>query len=228
MRPDWAGRLALAMGLSALMHAWVLGGFAVGSLPEPDSGVSVLRTRLVAAEPQAPEARRRRSVQDPVAAATAHEAPLESVEQSVGGSPATPAQPRDTSGAFAPPAASDTAEYDPRPRLDMPRIVDATVYAPHELDTFPEPLAPLRLTAPGSSTQASGGVTLELVIDERGFVTHAQEVESDAGIVAARTWLDEMQSVRFSPAQRDGRAVRARIAIRVEISAGADPTAAPR
>lgn len=110
------------------------------------------------------------------------------------------------------------AEYDPRPALDTALIVDTTIYDTRDLDVLPRPLSPINPVYPASPflPVATGRVTLELVIDERGRVWDAVVIEASPVADFESAALESLQSARFSPAQRDGHAVRSRLVIEVE------------
>jgi protein TonB len=105
-----------------------------------------------------------------------------------------------------------------RPDLDVPVITDPVWYEARDLDLFPRPLDPV---VPEYSTAASkstrGELTLPLCIDEYGTVQEAQVVKAEPPSYFEPAALTAFRSAHFAPAQRDGRAVRSLIAVRVRM-----------
>lgn len=228
MSPEIAGRLALAVGLSALVHLWLLQGLAVGRLPAPDNKAGVLRTRIVMPVSPAQTGTESRATEPehPAPRSGAVVGPTRAIQVTAVDPGPMPADAAPV--AVRSPPMDESAAYDARPHLDAPLIVDATVYAPQELDIFPEPLTPIRLPQSSRVQRAGAGVTLELVIDEEGFVTQARDVDADTDEDAVQALLESLRTVRFSPGQRDGRAVRARVAIKVELTGKLEPQGVDR
>ena len=206
-------RLLVALALSATLHLSLLYGVGIG----PNQAVSIhgIEARLIAA---APEARPRQ----PAARARPVPPPAEAARPGLLQSSVETARPESVQ-AMADSASLVTArppaEDSLRPKLDAAVLVDPTWYEARDLDLYPRALAPVEpeYRPSAGSEGVSGELTLVLRIDETGIVQDAQVVDAqppgyfeDAALVAFR-------SARFSPAQREGRAVRSRIAIRVRM-----------
>jgi len=103
------------------------------------------------------------------------------------------------------------------PTAELLVPADAAWYEVKDLDVLPRALTPLRPTYPSmdGKAQSGGTVILLVLIDETGQVREVSAVkadpEADLGPAAIATFAD----ARFSPGQRDGRAVRSRMLVRV-------------
>jgi protein TonB len=106
------------------------------------------------------------------------------------------------------------------PAVNIPLLTDPTWYQARQLDVFPHALSAVRPAYPERAARAavSGEVTLELLIDESGQV-HAAEVvrATPEGYFEAAT-VSAFQAARFVPGQKDGRAVRSRLVVKVVFS----------
>jgi protein TonB len=97
------------------------------------------------------------------------------------------------------------------------QTLDTTYYAARQLDVYPALISPLDLDAIAKSEPSgtSGRALLLVSIDAGGIVNEVNVV--DAG--GAR-WLDDARraftSARFTPAYRNGRAVRSRVLVRID------------
>lgn len=94
--------------------------------------------------------------------------------------------------------------------------VDPVYYAARELDVYPVPIE--RLQAPSGAV--NGWVRVLALVDETGAVTRADVFDSDAAGVAEETALQAVRTARFSPARKEGRAVRSRILIELRFGEG--------
>ncbi len=110
--------------------------------------------------------------------------------------------------AEAPPKASETAAHS----------FDTTYYSIRQLDIYPVPAEPLRLGNLAHAVPGDGlaRAVVELHISETGGVDAAKVIEAHPvghyeGELT-RTFL----AARFTPAIRDGRAVRSRVLVRIE------------
>jgi len=104
-----------------------------------------------------------------------------------------------------------------RPKLDTSLIADPTWYEGRDLDVYPRALAPVEPEYPPAATGISGELTLVLRIDEAGIVREAQVVEAQPPGYFEEPVLAAFRAARFSAAEREGHAVRSRIAIRVRM-----------
>ena len=101
----------------------------------------------------------------------------------------------------------------------LPQPPDPTVYTARDLDSYPKPLTPLNFDrlADRDAVLAPPEVRLELLIDELGIVG---EVAFDGprlpGSLATQLRA-VVTSTRFVPARRNGRAVRSRVMLSVNL-----------
>lgn len=99
-----------------------------------------------------------------------------------------------------------------RPGAETPAVapgLDPHYYLAQDLDSYPRPLAPLRIGRPARAS--AGEVRLELLIDEHGVVRDvifAGPAQPDGAEVELRATL---AATSFMPARKDGRPVRSRI-----------------
>lgn len=97
----------------------------------------------------------------------------------------------------------------------MPQTADPNYYTARDLDRYPRPLVPLRIN------QATGDVArevrLEILIDERGMVQDMTFAGPAAPARMAEALRTALVATRFLPAQKDGRAVRSRIVLSVNM-----------
>jgi protein TonB len=100
---------------------------------------------------------------------------------------------------------------------------DPNYYPARALDVYPAPASPLDMPYPARARDArvEGRVELLVSIDEAGTVSEVSVVDAEpAGYfedVARQTFL----GTRFRPGERNGRAVKSRVVIRV--SFGSEP-----
>jgi protein TonB len=116
-----------------------------------------------------------------------------------------PAIDRFEDGSDSPPAAIVTAA--PSAAIAVP--VDPVYYAAKELDVYPMPLS--ALTPP--QAPEPGRVQLLTMIDETGAVTAAEVFDAEPTGRFDSDAVAIVSAVRFSPARKDGLAVRSRVLI---------------
>jgi periplasmic protein TonB len=102
---------------------------------------------------------------------------------------------------------------DTRTPASRMQLSDSTIYAARDLDVFPTPLAPIDLARLLNSATAKGDgqFRIELVIDEHGIVQKLIFVEPVLPGPVEREVRGILETARFVPARKDGRAVRSRI-----------------
>ena len=200
-------RLLCAMALSALLHLSLMYGVQIGTPGSAPPGR--IEARLSSA---APPQKLHRLPAAPGNASVAHTAPPAASEVRVPASPIATASTEDVTAARRP------EEDKLRPELDVPVIVDPVWYEARDLDLFPRPLDPVVPEYPTSASESmSGELTLALRIDEYGTVQEAQVVKAEPPGYFEEAALTAFRSARFVPAQRNGRAVRSLIAVRVRM-----------
>jgi hypothetical protein len=205
-----ARRLATALGMSLLMHAWLLHShYGKGAARGGEDTVL------------APSAARLTPVAAPLTAAAINAA---SVDAHVPAAPvtmpaeiapaaiATVAQTRELSATIA---ATHTATAS-SPAPSQPS--DPTYYAAGDLDVFPRALVKPDLNAALSATRepGAGKVRATVLIDEAGVVNAVRGVEAAAQDIEAVA-RELLLRTRFTPARdKEGRIVKAQVLVALE------------
>lgn len=116
----------------------------------------------------------------------------------------------------APPATA--AKESQRSLVEIPTAVDLAYYSAREVDVLPRALRDIRPEYPTEADRRrlSGSVKLQLKLEADGRVSDVEVVESTAPGMFDESALAAFRQARFSPAQRNGRPVRARILIEVK------------
>lgn len=205
-----AARLALAIGLSAWLHALVIVGIPVDPLGGGPGSAVVISARIVSG-----------AEEDARAAAVA------SVPEPVPGDEGAAPEVREPPAERASPSATDAAAAraeSPLPGIEVPLIRDPTWYPARQLDVFPTPLAEIRFLYPPPALQerVSGAVTLLLLIDELGLVNEIGVVEATPAGYFEDAAREGFRTARFAPGMREGRAVRSRVMVQVKFEYGED------
>ena len=192
-------RIGCALCLSLLAHAALL------TLPRSESGPKgsarsvTLEARLEAPE-TLPRATEEPSVMsspsDADNAASIMASPVESARAM------PPEEPRPTP--TGPPPRTPSAEL----AAALPLARDPTYYPVGALDTPPRPLGSTDLCYPEG---ASGEISYLLLIDEAGTVDQASIVAARPEGLYTADAIAACRSVKFTPAVKDGRAVRSRV-----------------
>lgn len=202
-------RLLPALTASALLHVWLV--------QTGDSGAARRVTPAVSATMSATLRVAHSDFGEAHAQARPHEGPHEAPQpREITGSVAVAAhsaavRARLPGLAPAPVAKRATAESSAMPAA----VSDPTYYPALSLDVYPRALTALDL---GSRAQA-GTVRATVLIDEAGTVNDVRAIEAGATEVenAARELL---LRARFTPAAKDGRAVKAQLLVSLEYRAG--------
>jgi periplasmic protein TonB len=199
-------RLIKAVVLSFLLHLALLVGIPVN----PTGGVPQLVTTTITArlEPASVES-------EPVA---------ESVAVVPDPTPAPRAdQPPKSTQAKAetkpePVRAVEQPASSPASGIEVPFIRDPTYYPAKQLDVYPQPLNPIQLDYPESAASAKvdGRLLVLLLIDEFGVVNDASIVESQPQGYFEDAALAVFRAARFSPAQKQGHAVKSRVLLQIK------------
>jgi protein TonB len=106
--------------------------------------------------------------------------------------------------------------------LALPQLPDLTVYTARDLDSYPQPVAPLdtgRIEDPVAGKPVS--VRLELVIDERGVVNEVAVAGPGPAGFAEAELRALLAATRFIPARKNGRAVKSRVLLSFSLVAKA-------
>ena len=204
--------MSAAVALSGALHVFLIYGF---SLPA-DSGlgmrVTVIQARLtspqLSASPQREKTPERTGVPEPSRLA-----------------PVVPSPP--APDAVAEPATAripTTLPSDPEPAAfavgdaTSPTIPDLVHYPAKDLDLYPQALKRIAPAYPQAArdAQVTGSVTLLVLIDEAGRVVGTSVMDSAPDGVFEQAAQQALADAAFFPAQKDGRAVRSRILMKVE------------
>ena len=102
--------------------------------------------------------------------------------------------------------------------IEVPFIRDPTYYPAKQLDVYPQPLSQIRLDYPESAASAKvdGRLLVLLLIDEFGVVNDASVVEAQPEGYFEDAALAVFRAARFSPAQKQGHAVKSRVLLQVK------------
>jgi protein TonB len=206
-------RLLKACVLSFLLHVMLLVGIPVNPTGGVPQVVSTITARLEpAVADSAPVAESAALVPEPAPAPVADN-PQKSTEPKPAAKPELPR-------ATEPPSS-------PSSGIEVPFIRDPTYYSPKQLDVYPQPLTQIRLDYPASAASAKvdGRVSVLLLIDEFGVVNDASVVESQPEGYFEDAALAVFRAARFSPAQKQGHAVKSRILLQVKYLYGDSPGA---
>jgi protein TonB len=105
--------------------------------------------------------------------------------------------------------------------LEIPVIRDPTYYSVSLLDKYPRPLGAVEPRYPlqASRDGVTGTVTLRLLIDETGTLNEISVVAAKPEAIFDEAAMAAFRDMRFSPARKNGRAVRSRIHITVGFEA---------
>ena len=197
-------RLLKAGAVSFLLHVVLLVGLPVNPTGGVPQVVSTITARLEpAAEAPVPESAA--LIPDPALAP----AP-------VADHPQKPAEPK-TEARSEPPRAKEPAAS-PSGGIEVPFIRDPTYYSVKQLDVLPQPLTQARLDYPESAVSArvDGRVLVLLLIDEFGTVNDVSVLEAQPPGYFETAAIAAFRAVRFSPAQKQGHAVKSRISLQVK------------
>jgi len=199
-------RLIKAVVLSFLLHLALLVGIPVnptGGVPEM---VSVITARL---EPATADS-------EPAAAESVDVVP-DAMPAPRTDKPPKPADPKAETKA-EPVRAIEQPPASPASGIEVPFIRDPTYYPAKQLDVYPQPLGQIRLDYPESAASAKvdGRLLVLLLIDEFGVVNDASVVESQPEGYFEDAALAVFRAARFSPAQKQGRAVKSRVLLQVK------------
>jgi protein TonB len=199
--------LALALAASASLHLALIAGIGIKpqSTAAPQTVIEArLAQRHAAAEPaSAPKPQAIAEIQTPA-----------EQEQPAKAAPEKPAQ---EGQAGPPPDAAVPGQSSPLPALEIPLAEDPTYYPGKVVDVHPTALQPIVPVYPDAVSDAGveGGVTVLLFIDEFGKVRDLSVVEAAPPGYFEESALSAFRNAHFTPAIKDGRAVKSRVLIRV-------------
>lgn len=228
--PARVRRPLAAMWISLALHAAVIGLVRLAPPSASGPGGPVIEARLMpaaavpATEPEvaaAPDAEPLPAltpvVTDSPASPPAVSSPPEvgAGEASVEAKPTPPSAGLPDAPSLSPPAAASPAASLP---AAMTSPVDLNYYSARELDVQPRALRRIEPDYPADADREriSGRVRLSLKLEADGRVSDVEVVSADPPDVFDESARKAFAAARFSPAQKAGRPVRARLLIEVE------------
>lgn len=102
----------------------------------------------------------------------------------------------------------------PNPASVLPPVSDPVYYPARQLDVYPALMQPVSLEH--ANAGVGGRVLLMLLIDETGQVRELSIVEAGPAGLIESSVRSVFSEARFSPARKDGRAVKSRVLISVD------------
>jgi protein TonB len=197
-------RLSVAVVLSATLHLSLIYGLALQPGNGPADRVSIINARLLT---------ELAVLKRPTSAAPATQRRRIPPAQ-----PQVPSMPEPIETPV--PAAQAPPAGDRSPETEVPTasLPDPVHYAARDLDVYPQPLNRIEPVYPQTALagEIGGSVTLLLLIDESGRVTDVSVVDASPQDVFEESALRALAATAYSPAQKNGRAVRSRILVKVD------------
>ena len=203
-------RLLVACTLSLLLHLALLLGIPVNPTGGVPQVVQPIYARLEPAADSEPQTRE--------VTLTPAEKTGAPVREDVRPEPATTkAEPKRESR----PAATEPASA-PIAGIALPLSRDPTYYPARQLDVYPQPLEPIKLSYPdrAAARRLDGNLLLLLLIDEFGIVNEVSVVEAQPEGYFEEAALSVFRATRFSPAQKQGHPVKSRVLLQVRYGYG--------
>jgi len=216
LSPAIFGRMSAAVALSAALHVFLIYGFSLPAGSIAGGHLIVINARLQAA--QSPDGSRQRikgaerKVGNDVSRVTAVVDAL-APTVSEGLSPALLEEP--VRSAPEPPISGD--------RNETSSITpDPIHYSAKDLDLFPQVTTPLVPSYPQAAFEehTGGSVTMLVLIDETGRVVETWVMDATPEGIFEQAALQAVGHAAFYPAQKDGRAVRSKILVKLEFNPG--------
>ncbi|MHB8166402.1 MAG: energy transducer TonB [Sulfuricella sp.] len=206
--PDAVARFMRVLAASLALHlALVFGVHIKASQP-----VERARTTMEVRIERAPQAKIKPLLLTASAADTTEKKPQEPKlgEEKPALQPPVPAVP-------AVPTASAEPAPAILPTLEIPLLEDPAWYPAKQVDVHPTALYPIKPDYPDKAAEqgVEGNVVLLLLIDEAGAVKEATVMEANPEGIFEESALSAFREARFAPAQKNGRAVKSRVLIRV-------------
>ena len=198
-------RLIKAVVLSFILHLALLIGIPVNPTGGVPQMVTTITARLVSAAADNEPVTESAALVPDVAPAPSVDKPQKSADAKAEIKP-------DPVRTIERPASS------PASGIEVPFIRDPTYYPAKQLDVYPQPLGEIRLDYPESAASAKvdGRLLVLLLIDEFGMVNDASIVESQPQGYFEDAALAVFRAARFSPAQKQGHAVKSRVLLQVK------------
>jgi len=204
-------RLAVAIIISALVHLVFASGMTVRAPgPVTARGPAIISVRLetpvtALAEPQQQDGAK--VERETVPGSLRRARPADDGARNTAGAKTTP------SSAFL--------EKQPKARIPasaLPPVSDPEYYPAHQLDVYPALVQPVNLeySRDAANENVDGRGLLMLLIDETGSVRELSIIDAGPARVFENSLRAAFSAARFSPARKDGRAVKSRVLIGVD------------
>ena len=198
---DAMDRFALALVVSLALHLALILGVQIKATQQSGKAQSAMEVRI---ERQAGEV-------SSVALSNGEPSVVRVTNESEAVEPAHDQQEVPPPAMPASPAVEQTSPL--LPTLDVPLIEDPTWYPAKQVDVHPTALYEIKPVYPEQGVE--GNVVLLLLIDEAGAVKEASVVEANPEGIFEESALAAFREAHFAPAQKNGRAVKSRLLIRV-------------
>lgn len=210
--PDKLKAPLAALWVSIGLHAALIALVQIAP-PSPVGGGSVIEARLMSVEKESvPRSVPGGKMPETVAVEAQPTLPVQNAT-----APIPAPQPEAMPARSAEPAAQNKPEAGV-PRLEIPLAVDLTYYTAREVDVLPQSLIPIEPAYPPEADRMklSGTVRLKLKLEESGRVSDVEVAEADPPGLFDESALAAFRTAKFSPAQKNGRPVRALVVIEVK------------
>jgi len=191
--PDAVARFALALAASLALHLVLAFGVQVKAAQPVVRAGTAIEARIE----RVPQAKVRMLI--------------DGAADTVGKKPDEP-KPGEEKPVLQPPAPAEPASAI-LPTLEIPLLEDPVWYPAKQVDVHPTALYEIKPVYPEQGVE--GHVVLLLLIDEAGAVKEVAVMEANPEGVFEESALAAFRAARFTPAQKNGRAVKSRVLIRV-------------
>jgi len=222
------GRPLAAAWISLALHAAVIALVQVAPPASTNPAESVIEARLVSTHAALPAAETppfAPAVDEPddtpkavpllAPSKTAEALPV--AEPVASPPPAATSQPAEPAPAAPLPAPAAAPPAAAAPRVTITSSVDLTYYSAHDVDVHPRALREIVPEYPSDADRQrlSGKVRLQLKLEADGRVSDIEIVHADPPEIFNESAIKAFREARFSPAQKNGRPVRAQVMIEV-------------
>ena len=215
-------RVVAAMSISIAAHLALIGLLRVNPVAAPVAvAIPVIEARLQPAAPPPIPAPPKMAV-PATAPETASEPAPEAPPKLAPPAPEERASPPAPAAPDAPPVVPSAPNPAPQPSsalptVNVPLLVDPTYYSAKQLDVQPRALAAINPVYPPDAVArgTAGWVVLKLKLDESGNVQDVEVSDASPPGIFDQSALDAFRNAHFAPAQKDGRAVKSLVQIKV-------------
>ena len=215
---DATGRLILALAASLALHLVLILGVQVRAVRQPGKPLPVMEVRIERLAGGVDIEAGRGSINTVRAEPVEARSPFDKLRTN---GLQTSSVHINSVMPLAEPAlpAAPVAEQAPSmlPTLEVPLIEDPTYYPAKQVDVHPKAVRSIKPAYPDKAAEQGieGSVVLLLLIDEAGVVKEASVAEANPEGYFEVSTLAAFRNEPFKPAQKNGRAVKSRVLIRV-------------